>query len=314
MEHPRLLDGRLKLRHLLLVDALTEQGSVVGAAAAMHITQPVATRSLHDLEDILGVRLYDRGPRGITPTEFGEAFTEHARAVLAQLTQAARHVDEIADASRGRVVVGTHLAGSNLLLPRAIARLKADRPLLDIVVREATPEALLVELAAGRVDLIVGRLSGPGTEHTRRRSLYEESIRVVAGAAHPLAGRERVDLGDLWDHPWILPGVETILRQELEAYFTRHGHDLPANRVEATSFLTVRQLLIETDMVAALPGLIGADDPLLATLPVSLEPIGHSVGMTLASDRRLTPAVRALVDALEEVAAAISAPAPSAAS
>ncbi|MBB3664450.1 DNA-binding transcriptional LysR family regulator [Prauserella sediminis] len=310
MEHLRLLDGRLKLRHLLLVDALTEQGSVVGAAAAMHITQPVATRSLHDLEDILGVQLYERGPRGITPTEFGIAFTEHARAVLAQLTQAARHVDEIADATRGRVVVGTHLAGSNLLLPRAIARVKHDRPLLNVVVHEATPEALLVELSAGRVDVIVGRLTGQSTEHTRRTTLYEESIRVVTGADHPLAGRTRVTFEDLWEYPWILPGVETILRQELAEFFVRNGHDLPANRVEATSFLTVRQLLIETEMIAVLPGLIGADDPLLTTVPMSLEPIGHSVGITLAADRRMTPTVRALIDALETTASEIYDPMP----
>ena len=84
MDMPKLLDGRLKLRHLLLVDALSRQGSVVGAAAALHITQPVATRSLHDIESILGVSLFDRGPRGITPTIFGEAFTTHARAVISR--------------------------------------------------------------------------------------------------------------------------------------------------------------------------------------------------------------------------------------
>lgn len=56
MDMPKLLDGRLKLRHLLLVDALSRQGSVVGAAAALHITQPVATRSLHDIESILASR------------------------------------------------------------------------------------------------------------------------------------------------------------------------------------------------------------------------------------------------------------------
>lgn len=303
MDSPRLLDGRLKLRHLLIVDALTEQGSVVGAAAALHVTQPVVTRRLHDLETILGVQLYDRGPRGISPTEFGTAFTGHARAVLAQLTQATRHVEEIADARRGHVVVGTHLAGSNLLLPRAIAHLKTSRPLLTVIVREGTPDSLLVELTAGRVDLIVGRLTGPVAEGTRRRTLYDESIRLVVGAHHPLAGHAELALADLAAYPWILPGAETVLREELETFFAARGFEVPRNRVEATSFLTVRELLNETEMIAALPGLIGADDPRLTTLPVSLEPIGHSVGMTLAADRRLGPATEALIASLDTAAA-----------
>lgn len=302
MAVPRLLDGRLKLRHLILVDALTEQGSVIGAAAALHVTQPVVTRALRDLEEILGVELYDRGPRGITPTEFGVAFTEHARAVLAQLTQAARHVAEIADADRGQVIVGTHLAGSNLLLPRAIAALKQRHPLLSVLVREGTPEALAVELTAGRVDLVVGRLTRPESEEVRYRPLYEESVRLVVGAHHRLARAARVDLAAVMDLPWILPGVETDLRAELEKMFTRHGFRLPANRVEATSYLTVRQLLIDTDMVAALPSLIGTDDPRLAVLPVTLRAIGHQVGMTVARGRRLGPAAQRMVEVLREMA------------
>src|SRR6185437_14122391 len=54
MDLPRLLDGRLKLRHLTLVDALSERGSLVGAAAHLRVTQPVLTRALRDLEEILG--------------------------------------------------------------------------------------------------------------------------------------------------------------------------------------------------------------------------------------------------------------------
>lgn len=306
MDMPKLLDGRLKLRHLLLVDALTSQGSVVAAAAALHVTQPVATRSLHELESILGVSLYDRGPRGITPTVFGDAFTVHARAVIAQLTQAGRHVVELADADRGTVVVGTHLAGSNVLLPGAIARLKAERPLLTVVVREGTPEMLMTELQSGRIDLIVGRLTSPTDESAVRRTLYAESVELVTRREHPLAGSTDVQFGDLTDYPWILPGVETALRRELEEFFARHSLSLPENRVEATSFLTVRQLLLETDMVAALPSLIARDDSRLRTLPVRLDPIGHSVGITLSAGRTLSPAASALVDFLADFAAEIT--------
>lgn len=310
MDIPRLLDGRLKLRHLILVDSLSEQGSVVGAAAALHVTQPVVTRRLHDLEAILGVPLYERGPRGITPTAFGFAFTDHARAVLAQLTQAAQHVTEIAQADRGTVAVGTHLAGSNLLLPRAIAAVKAEHPLLTVVVREATPETLLVDLEAGRINLIVGRLTARANESTTRHTLYEESVKVVVGIGHPASGRDGLTLRDLLAYPWILPGAETALRGELEEFFVRNATELPENRVECTSFLTVRQLLVETDSVAVLPGLIGRDDPRLTTLPLSLAPIGHSVGITLPAGRPLSPSAQALLSALRSTAGDMAADGP----
>ncbi|MEV0701228.1 LysR substrate-binding domain-containing protein [Saccharopolyspora sp. NPDC050389] len=306
MKTPRLLDGQLKLRHLVLVDALVRQGSVVGAAAELHVTQPVATRCLHELEEILGVPLFERGPRGVTTTVFGEAFAEHARAVLAQLTQAGRHVAELADADRGTVVVGTHLAGSNVLLPMAITDVKAEHPHLTVIVREGTPEALLVELEAGRIDLVVGRLTAPSDERFSRRKLYDESVELVARKSHPLADRADVDLARLTEFPWILPGVETALRQELEEFFAQHGVPLPVNRVETTSFLIVRQLLLETDTIAVLPSLIAAEDARVGRISISLDPIGHSVGVTFSKSRTLSPSAELLKSTLHEVSTRLS--------
>ncbi|MCQ8187882.1 LysR substrate-binding domain-containing protein [Streptomyces rugosispiralis] len=306
MRTPRLLDGRLKFRHLVLLDALARQNSVVGAAAELHISQPVATRGLHELEDILGVQLFERGPRGITPTVFGEAFTEHARAILAQASEAGRHIVELADATQGTVVAGTHLAGSNVLLPHAIAMLKRQRPHLTVVVSEASPEALRVETEAGRVDLIVGRLTAPSDDRWERHKLYDESIELVVRATHPLAGRTDVEAPVLAEYPWILPGRETSLRGELEEFFARHGIPLPANRVETTSFLTVRQLLLETDVIAALPSLITREDSRITRLAVPLELVGHSVGLTLSKARRLSPAAQALIRCLSDSAAAMT--------
>ncbi|MEU6441631.1 LysR substrate-binding domain-containing protein [Streptomyces sp. NPDC047046] len=305
MEIPRLFDGRLKLRHLLLVDALSRQGSVVGAAAELHVTQPAATRSLHEVEEILGVRLFERGPRGVSATVFGEAFTRHARAVLAQLTQAGRHVVELAAADRGTVVVGTHLAGSNILLPRAVAALKRDHPFLTVVVHEGSPEELLLGLEAGRIDLVVGRLTTPSGEGLLRRPLYDEFVGLVVRAGHPLTGQPDAGLHDTLGFPWILPGPQTALRREVEELFTRRGLELPRNRVEATSFLTVRQLLLETDVVAVLPGSIVRDDGRLVRLPVPLEQVGHRVGLTLPAERTLSPSAQALIQSLEETAGAM---------
>ncbi|MEV0183200.1 LysR substrate-binding domain-containing protein [Streptomyces sp. NPDC050625] len=297
-ELPHLLDGRLKFRHLVLIDAVARRGTITGAAAELHVTQPVATRGLRELEEILEVELFERGPRGLTPTVFGEAFTEHARAMLAQARQAAQHVMELAYAERGTVLVGTHLFGSNVLLPRAIAALKAERPNLTVVVHDGTPESLLAELAAGRLDLIVGRLTQTSDEAFSRRKLYDESVVLVVRDGHPLADERVLDLRMLADYPWILPGPETALRRELEAFFQQHECPLPANRVEATSFLTVRKLLQDTDFIAALPRLLTEDAPSLSALAMSLEPVGHSVGITLPTARTLTPSARVLIDKL----------------
>lgn len=308
VDEPRLLDGRLKIKHLLLVDAVTRLGTVVGAAGFLHITQPVATRSLHELESILGVTLYERGPRGVRPTIYGQAFTQHARAVLAQLVQAQKHIAELADADRGTVVVGSHLAGSNILLPRAIATLKTERPQLTVIVREGTPEVLLAELEAGKVDLIVGRLTSHSDSRVIRITLYSESVRLVTRVDHPLTELKEVKFSDTAGYPWIFPGVETALRSELEEFFARNDMQLPTNRVDATSFLTVRQLLLETDMVAALPSLIPRADTRLTTLPVTLDQISHRVGLTLAVNRPLNPSADALVARLHKTADDIASP------
>lgn len=303
MEPPRLLDGRLKLRHLVLLDALAESGTVVGAAERLHVTQPVVTRALHELEDIVGVELFTRGARGITPTIFGLAFIDHARAVLAELRRAGRHVAELADADRGTVAVGTHLAGSNLLLPRAIAVLKSAHPQLTVVVHEATPDVLLAELMSGRVDLIVGRLTPrPGDERVTQIALHDEPIRLVTRAGHPTLDLLDPTLADLLAYPWILPVTETVLRHELEEIFLRENLPLPADRVECTSILTLRQLLLDTDVVAVLPMLIAEEDDRLAMLPTPLEPLQRTVGVTVPAERSLSPSASALLESLRGVA------------
>ncbi|WP_353946669.1 hypothetical protein ABII15_37030 [Streptomyces sp. HUAS MG91] len=76
----------------------------------------------------------------------------------------------------------------------------------------------------------------------------------------------------------------------------------PHDRVETTAFLTIRQLLVETDMVAALPELIGASDPRLAALPISLDLVGARVGITLAAGRRPSPASEAMTQSLVAIA------------
>jgi DNA-binding transcriptional LysR family regulator len=305
MDADRLLDGRLKLRHLVLVTTIAEQGSVVGAAERLHVAQPVVTRGLRELEMVLGVQLFERGPRGVTPTIYGEAFVDHARAVLAEIRQAGRHVSELSEGTRGRVVVGNHLAGANVLLPKAIGRLKRLNPYITVVVREATPDRLLEDLLTGDIDLVVGRLTGGENDRVTQIRLYNEPVRVVVRSGHPATRLPEPALEDLLGYPWVLPVAQTALRAEVERVFVQQGLGLPTNRVECTSILTLRGLLTDSDTVATLPMLIVQEDTALTMLSTNLPSVHRLIGVTLPKDRAYSPSVISLLNKIREVGAEI---------
>ncbi|GGV33122.1 LysR substrate-binding domain-containing protein [Actinomadura sp. LOL_016] len=302
-----LLNGRLKLRHLVLVVAIAEHGSVLRAAEHLRLAQPAVTRSLREVEHILGVDLFTRGPRGVTPTLFGDAFIEHARAVLAELRRAGERISGLADGEVGTVTIGTLLAGSNVLLPRAIAALKTARPGITVIVQEATFDAQVPRLLDGEIDLILGRLNPIEEQPALRQiTLYGEPVRLVARRDHPARERPGLDLSALLDYPWVLPLEQTALRRELEQVFRAEGLEPPANLVECTSVLTVRTLVRDTDMIAALPELVARTDSELAPLPVPLETVRRQVGVTLPAHRAPTPSARLMLDHLRREAAAIT--------
>ncbi|WP_327093307.1 LysR substrate-binding domain-containing protein [Nonomuraea sp. NBC_01738] len=299
-----LLSGRLKLRHLVLVTTIAEQGSVLRAAEHLHLAQPAATRGLREVEQILGVELFTRGPRGVTPTVFGEAFIDHARAVQAELRRAGERIVGLANGEVGTVTVGTLLTATNVLLPRSIAALKAERPGITVIVREGTFDSLVPRLVDGDTDMILGRLNPiedrPGL---RQIPLYNEPTLLVARAGHPAA--EARTLTELLAYPWIMPLEQTALRHELEEVFREQDIPLPGDRVECTSILTIRSLLLGTDMIAALPALLVRTDPQLTELPVPLPSIRRSVGVTLPDARVLTPAGKTMLDHLRRQAATL---------
>ncbi|MGP4015034.1 LysR substrate-binding domain-containing protein [Saccharopolyspora sp. 5N708] len=304
----KLLDGTLKLRHFVFASAIARRGSVIHAAEELRITQPVVTRGLRELEALLGVALFERGPRGMKPTAYGEAFLQHADAVLAQVQQVGRHLAELESGQAGSVTVGTYLAGSNVLLPQAIAALKHVHPKATVVVREGTPDALVQDLLTGELDLVVGRLT-PSSHADRLTQIhmYTEPVRLVVRAGHPAAGATAPTLADLLDYPWILPDEHTTLRREIEEVFLHEGLPLPDDRVESASILTLLALIVSSDSVAVLPGLIPEEDLRLTPLATPLPSVQRQVGVTVRADGPPTPSAALLLEHLHRRAARIRA-------
>lgn len=302
----RLLSGRLKLRHLELLCALDEQGSMVAAADHLHTAQPALTRSLREVEEIIGAQLFERGPRGMTPTEIGTVFIEHARAVLGQLSLAGRDIDDLLQARGGTVRVGTHLAASSHLLPQAILAVRAQAPQITIVVREATPNTLRAELLAGELDVVVGRIQP--TEPDRRlrtEALYREPILIVAAAGHEATRLATPTLAKLREYPWVLPVKQTQLRAQVDELFASQGLALPAERVDCTLLPVTRELIVHGASLGVLPRLVIENDPDIVAVGRTPETMRWPVGLTTVADRWSSPAVHRLLAALRHGGAAI---------
>jgi DNA-binding transcriptional LysR family regulator len=297
-----------KPRHLQLLVALDEIRHLGKVAASINVTQPAVSKALAELERGLGLRLFERTARGVYPTAYGECLIRHARAMMSELAQTRDELRGLISGSSGSVRVGVLATAALELLPRALAMLKSRQPGIFVLVREGTVETLLPELWLGNLDLIVGRLPDARSAHgLAEKTLMEEGVSVVAGRHHPLVRRRRLRWSDLRPYPWVLPPVNTLLREPLERVFEIHGIAIPANRIETLSVHVIRAYLHYTTAIAALAADVSRyyeSLGLLAVLPLELPKLVRPVGVVWSRHRPVSPGALTLIQCLEEAARA----------
>ena len=300
-----LTSSRLTVSHLRLVVAIAEENSLVGAAKRLNMTQPTVTKSLQVAEHQLDVRLFERTSSGMVPTIFGAALVEQARLVLTQLGHAAQEIQDLRDGTGGRIAIGTLLAASAALLPRAIARMRKERPRLVATILEGTNDVLLPALRSGELDLVLGRLSdsrqGPDL---REEVLFRDIACIVGRPGHPLSSRAQLRMADVTEWNWILPPRETTLRRQVEKAFYDEGLEPPTPAVESVSLIMNQSLLLDTDYLSVWPWQVATLEEAagqVAILPLPLTTTIGPVGITTRSGARLSPAAEALAQTLREV-------------
>src|SRR5471032_432256 len=146
------LRARLKTRQLLLLIALDDEGTLMRAAEVLCMTQPAASKQLKELEDMLGIALFERLPRGMEPTIYGESMIRHARMALTSLARAHEDIVALRSGLAGQVDVGSIITPAMRLLPCAITRVKKLAPLLRIGVQVESSVVLLERLQRGNFD------------------------------------------------------------------------------------------------------------------------------------------------------------------
>jgi DNA-binding transcriptional LysR family regulator len=301
---PWFLRARLKTRHLLLISAIGQEGNINRAAEMLNMSQPAASRLLRDLEQIVGADLFDRLPRGVRPNWYGETMIRHARNALTSLSEAAEEIDALKAGRTGQVNVGTITGPAISLVPRAVARVARDYPLVKIQLQVDTSDRLLESLKEGHIDIMVGRLLDrcDNSDFTFQ-CLADEPVCAMVRRGHPLMSRTSLDCTDVAQHPWIVPPVGTILRHRFNQMFREAGLDMPNHLIETVSPMVMTKLLEETDFIAVLSRDVAeyySACGLVSILPIKLTCDMDSFGVITRKGWLLSPAALVMCEALED--------------
>ena len=303
----RFVRSHLKTRQLVLLVELGRHGSILHAAQAANLTQPAASKLLADLEHALGVKLFERLPRGVAPTWYGEVMIRRAGAALAELDAGHQEVMELLSGLSGRVAVGAVLTPSTTLLPAAITLLKARQPRVHVSISVDTSKLLIQHLQTGELDIVIGRvLDSETAAQFSFEPLTDEPHCLVVRAGHPLAGRSDLSLQELARQSWILPPGGSILRDRLTALFLSAGLDQPQQTVETLALPVVTSLLGQSDMVSALPEELVKpylEAGLLAVLNFDLGLRMDAYGIVTRRGHQLSPGAELMLVCLREEAA-----------
>ncbi|MDH2433578.1 pca operon transcription factor PcaQ [Pokkaliibacter sp. MBI-7] len=304
------LDNRIKFRHLQCFLEVARQGSVGKAAQVLALTQPAVSKKLAELEDMLGVQLFERSKKGVSLTAFGEVFLRHAGASVAALREG---VDSILQARRGDTLlrIGALPTVSARIMPDTVRKFKASGADATVSVQTGPNALLLEQLRLGELDVVVGRLAAPEQMTGLSFShLYSERVALVTRPGHPLQQDHITRLDRIQDFTVLLPSDDSIIRSTVDKLLITHGIGHLPDRIETISTEFGRDYVRHSDAIWIIShGVVAKDieEGILIELDMDTRDTMGPVGITTRTDLQASASLEMLIDCIRQVAEGIQA-------
>ena len=277
---------RIRLRHLHTFVAVAQQGTLGRAAETLSLSQPALSKTLNELEELAGARLFERGRLGAQLTMMGEQFLTHAVKVLDALNHAGQSFNTPLPQEPEvlRVCVLTTVALG--MLPSILDRFHQQRPQTIVQVATLHNNVLIAGLKAGEFDVGIGRMADAELmAGLTYELLFLESLRLVVRPDHPLMS-DNVTLSRAMSWPVVISPEGTAPRRLAETMLKEQGCSLPPTLVETSATSLARQLALRYNYVWFVPSGAIKEDLLhnsLAALPVASHGPGEPVGILTRS-------------------------------
>jgi LysR family nitrogen assimilation transcriptional regulator len=223
---PRGLDDEegtaVDVAHLRDFIAVMESGSLSRAAGRLHVSQPAISQRMSQLETHLGVRLLERGPRGVLPTPAGRALYRDAQQLVRQFDRLSEDVVHGRHHIHGPVAVGLPTTVAAQLAPALFSWTKANHPGIHLQLFESMSGYIHELLLAGRLDL-AAVYREDDTPRSAEILLYSEDLYLIGQPKPASASEDEVCLSDLREVPLVTPGRRSNLRALIDRAFAGHG-------------------------------------------------------------------------------------------
>ncbi len=297
---------RLRLRHVRMLLSLAQTHNLSHSAVILNTTQPGLSKWLKDLEEDIGLPLFERHARGLVPTPYGEVLIAHAKRLDSQLDRASSDMEALREGGSGRVVIGASGVAASDTVPLAIMRILDRMPLARVSLVEGTTDRLTEQLAQGDLDLVLGRADPEFRDPVlAMESLFVDTIHLVVRPRHPLLQIKSPRWPEMQAYRWIIWPKGTPVRNALDNALAEAGQALPRDTVETNSVTANLTLLNNSDMIGVAShraALRLAQLNVIRILPVRLSGFG-AVAMYWSRDAFMSQAVRLAMDCLREVVA-----------
>ena len=286
----------MELKQLKYFHLVSKLGGVTRAAEQCHVAQPAISISIHNLEEELGVQLFERSNKKITLTSTGHVFLRRVEDILARVNYSIKEMDDFKKLQRGAIRIGiTPMLGA-FLFPYIFSKFQRDHPLLELIVVEEGALSIKTLLEQGELDvgiLLVSEKS-PSLEML---PILKCEMCVCLPANHPLCRRDQIPFQKLKEQPFILFKEGAYSRQIVLEECAKYQIS-PSIVFSSNQIATILSLVGKEVGISFLLEPLIQDNPNVVSRPLS-KPLFVQAGLVWNKKRYLSNATQAFIDAIQ---------------
>lgn len=287
------------LRQLRAFLAVARHGSFTRAAEEIYLTQPGLSLMVQQLENALGVRLFDRSTRRVELTEVGNEFVSEANRILDDFETMITGISDFATYKRGRVSIATLPSLATAFVSHVIARFKTIHPDIRVIIHDAFASPVIKMVEAGSVDFGLG-LRLQFEKDLAFKHMIADHLMVLMPAGHPLEKKEEVNWEDLVEIEVIAMSRESSVRHLMDQAFAKI--DRTFNPAYEASYMSTAISMVEARLgvtVLTSLALSSLKTPNVKVRSLNNPIVKRDVGIISKKDKVLSPAAQAFLEILE---------------